>query len=100
MRGFDSESEAAVADNFKKGTTKLTQSLIDAVSATSSTQNIPAPLGRHYWASVLHVRCCGYGLSMHRLMTGTPANPKGKIYDFAPVAALVSVGSQCAGPER
>jgi hypothetical protein len=92
---FDPESEESVAAYYRHSTIKFTQNLIDAISASASTQNIPAPTGRHYWASLMHSRCCGYAISMHRLMPSTPANIKGTIYDFAPVAALARSLFEC-----
>lgn len=82
-------SGAELSVFYKDCSIALTQSLIDAVSASRETEGLPSGVGgRKFWASVLFARICGFGLAIHRLMPGTPANEQGTIYHFGPVAAL------------
>lgn len=67
----------------------LTQSLIDATSASRETEGLPSgDRARRFWASVLFARLCGFGHAIHRLIPGTPANKQGAIYDSSSVATL------------
>lgn len=76
-------------DYYKNSSAALTQSLIDAASASRETAGLPSGDGaRRFWASVLFARICGFGFAMHRLIPGTPANKQGAIYDFGPVGTI------------
>lgn len=74
---------------YKSACTSLTQALIDAISVSQATRNLPSNRqAREYWASVLFARLCGFSGSMHKLMPLSSANPNGTVYDFPSVAAL------------
>lgn len=82
-------SGSALNDYYKDCSAALTQSLIDAVSASRETEGLPSGDGaRRFWASVLFARICGFGFAMHRLLPGTPANVQGTIYDFGSVGTI------------
>jgi hypothetical protein len=74
---------------YRSALVELAQSLIDAISTSQYTRNIPSGQdGRRFWASVLFARQCGLGVSLQRLLPGSPTYKKGGHWDSAGALAL------------
>jgi hypothetical protein len=83
---------AAVADverYYRSALVNLAQSLIDAISTSQHTRELPSRNdGRQFWASVLFARQCGLGVSLQRLLPGSPSYKNGRHWDSTGALAL------------
>jgi len=75
-------TKAEVERYYRSTLVNLAQALIDAISTSQCTRNIPSENdGRQYWASVLFARMCGLGVSLQRLLPRSPTYKHGAHWD-------------------
>jgi hypothetical protein len=85
----DRAKEVDVHAYYRDSVTRLAQALIDAISVSQATRDLPGDsLNRRFWASVLHARLCGLGASLQRLLPGSPSNRAGSVWDSAAVISV------------
>lgn len=85
----ESKPEIDVEKHYRSSIVELAQSLIDAISTSQATQNIPSgDTGKKFWASVLLARVCGVGTSLQRILPGSASNKSGAVWDSAGALSL------------
>ena len=92
MSGTDGSAGASRIDvdaHYRDALVQLAQSLIDAISTSQATRDLPSgENGRKFWASVLLARLCNVGCSLQRILPDSLSNKAGRLWDSTSALSL------------
>ena len=89
---FEAYAKVDADAHYHSSLVDLAQSLIDAISVSQATKNLPTgENGKRFWASVLLSRLCCAGASLQRILPFSPSCKAGRVWDSGGALSLCRV---------